>query len=194
MAAPVISLLAAYPKARRWVGLAMIVLALAVVASLAAREMAQPQDGKPQPAAPAIPPLQAADPAITAVMIEPPVATIWADVKGAETLKANLDRAQAITGAIGQALKRGVSDDLSGVDTLRIRLRADAVDRFGHDLMAPLLTLDIDPKVLKAAKGPRVMGLAKTVSLTSPGTYDAAAAWCMDAAKSDPAFCAKVPK
>lgn len=194
MVAPVISLLAAHPKARRWAWLALIVLALAVVASLAAREISPPGDGKPQAAAPVIPPLQAADPAITAVMIEPPVATLWADVKGAETLKANLDRAQAITGAIGQALRRGVADDLSGVDTLRIRFRADAVDRFGHDLMAPLLTLDIDPKVLKAAKGPRVMGLARAITLTSPGTYDAATAWCADPARADPAFCAKTPR
>src|SRR5205823_4151468 len=108
--------------------------------------------------------------------------------------KDNLDRAQAITGAIGRALNRGVADDLSGVDTLRLRFRADAVDRFGHDLMAPLLTLDIDPQALKGAGGPKVMGLAKTITLTSPGTYDAAAAWCADAARADPAFCAKMPK
>ena len=191
MAIPVISLLAAHPKGRRWAGLALILLALAVVASLAAREVNPPAGDKRQALTPVTPALQAADPAVTLVMIEPPEAAVWADIHGSPDFPAVMDRAQGITAAVGQALRRGVSDDLSGVEVLRVHLRADGVDRFGHDVMAPLMTLQIKRKALERATGPKVLGLADSVVLNSPGSFDAVNAWCKDPARSDPAFCAK---
>ena len=191
MAIPVISLLAAHPRARRWAGLALIVLALAVVAALAARELNPPQADKRQAVTPGPPALEAADPAITLVMVEPPEAAIWADIRGSADFPAVMDKAQGITAAVGQALRHGVSDDLSGVEVLRLHLRADGVDRFGHDVMAPLMTLQIKRRALERATGPKVLGLADSVALNSPGSFDAVAAWCKDPARSDPAFCAK---
>lgn len=190
MAIPAISLLTAHPKGRRWAGLALIVLALAA-AVLAAREVSPPRAAKPQALTPVTPLLQAADPAVTLVMIEPPEAVIWADVRGSPDFPAIMDKAQAITAAVGQALRRGVSDDLRGVEVLRLRFRADGVDRFGHDVMAPLMTLEIKRKALERATGPKVLGLADSVVLNSPGSFDAVGAWCRDAARADPAFCAK---
>ena len=191
MAIPVISLLAAHPKGRRWAGLALILLALAVVASLAAQQVNPPAGDKRQALTPVTPALQAADPAVTLVMIEPPEAAVWADIHGSPDFPAVMDRAQGITAAVGQALRRGVSDDLSGVEVLRLHLRADGVDRFGHDVMAPLMTLQIKRKALERATGPKVLGLADSVVLNSPGSFDAVNAWCKDPARSDPAFCAK---
>ena len=191
MAIPVIGLLAAHPKGRRWAGLALIVLALAVVATLAIREIGPPVTDKPRARTPVVPSLQAADPAVTLVMIEPPEATVWTDIHGSADFPAVMDKAQGIAAAIGEALRRGVSDDLGGVEVLRLRFRADGVDRFGHDVMAPLMTLEIKRKALEQATGPKVLGLADSVVLNSPGSFDAVNAWCKDPARSDRAFCAK---
>jgi hypothetical protein len=191
MAMPVISLLAAHPRGRRLAWLALILLALATVAALVAREISPPPGDKPQAVAPGPPPLQAADPAVTLVMVEPPQAIVWADIHNSPDFPAVMDKAQAITAAVGRALRHGVSDNLSGVETVRLRLRADGVDRFGHDVMAPLMTLEIKRRALERAAGPKVLGLADSVLLNSPGSFDAVGAWCKDPARADPAFCAK---
>jgi hypothetical protein len=191
VAIPTFTLLAAHPKGRRLAGLALVFLALAVVAALVAREAGPPAADSPKALVLGPPPLRSADPAVTLVMIEPPEAAIWADIHGSADFPTVMDRAQGITAAVGQALRRGVSDDLSGVEVLRLHLRADGVDRFGHDVMAPLMTLQIKRRALQRATGSKVLGLADSVALNSPGSFDAVTAWCRDPARSDPAFCAK---
>jgi len=59
--------------------------------------------------------------------------------------------------------------------------------------MAPLMTLEVDRKALENATGPKVLGLARTVTLNSPGSFDAVGAWCKVRARADAAFCAKTP-
>jgi hypothetical protein len=191
--APLVSLLAAHKGGRRLAYLALIVLGLAVVGALAWKEIAPPAASEVKQAVALPPPLQSADPSIIAVMVEAPEAVVWADVKNSADFPAVMDKAQEIAGAIGRRLKEGVIEDLSGVQTVRLRFRADGVDRFGHDVMAPLMTLEVDRKALENATGPKVLGLARTVTLNSPGSFDAVGAWCKDQARADAAFCAKTP-
>ncbi len=152
---------------------------------------------RPAASAQTFPTLQGADGAITSIMIERPVATLWSEVRNSPDLAGNIDRAAATIQAAGKALQRGVADDLAGVDTVRFVFRAEAVDRFGHDVMAPLITVDLALADLKAADyaalpPARLLGLARTVKMGSPGSYDAVSAWCQEAGRAHEAFCAKV--
>ena len=180
-----------------------MILAAVLVCGLAAAGVAlrvlAPGRSAPAASAPALPPLQAADGAITAIMIEKPVATLWSEVRNSPDLAGNIDRAAATIQAAGKALRRGVADDLAGVDTVRFVFRAEAVDRFGHDVMAPLITVDLALADLKAADyvaqpPERLLGLASAVKMGSPGSYDAVSAWCQQAGRADNAFCAKAAR
>jgi hypothetical protein len=146
--------------------------------------------------APYAPSLKSADPAIRVVEMGGGMVEVYADVTQAKDPADNFDKAAATVSAVGQALKRGVSDDLHGVTTVRFSIRCQAINRFGQDVMAQLVTVDIPLAALKAedyakARPAQVLGLARTVSLGAPGAYDAVAAWCADAARGDKAFCAK---
>lgn len=144
-----------------------------------------------------LPPLQAADAAIDSLTVDEPTLTVWANVKKAPDLAGNIDIAADIVRTVGKALQRGVSDDLKGVEIVRFAFHAEAIDRFGHDVMAPLMTLDIPAADLKSAhyaalsRG-QALNLAYSASLGAPGAYDAMAAWCGDEARANAAFCAKV--
>jgi hypothetical protein len=97
---------------------------------------------------------------------------------------------------VGQALKRGVSDDLKGAKTVRFSIRCQAVNRFGQDVMAQLVTLEAPLPALKSVdyahtRPADVLGLAQTVKLGAPGAYDAIAAWCGDPARAGKTFCSK---
>ena len=121
---------------------------------------------------------------------------IYADVTGAKDAADNFDKTAALVAAVGKALQHGVSDDLGGVRTVRFSVRCEAINRFGQDLMAPLVTLDLPLQALKAVDYAKVrpaqaLGMAQSVSLGAPGAYDAIAAWCADAERSDRAFCTK---
>ena len=142
----------------------------------------------------ALPPLKAADPAIEAIEVEKPLVTVRANVKAAPDLAGNIDIVARTTAAVGAALKRGVSDDLSQAPEVRMDFRAEAIDRFGHDVMAPLVTMDFDAAALAKADlsdNALLLGLAQTVSLGAPGAYDAVDAWCRDAPADRLTFCAK---
>jgi len=89
-----------------------------------------------------------------------------------------------------------VSDDLKGVKTVRFSIRCEAINRFGQDVMAQLVTLDLPLQALKAedyakVRPARALEMAESVSLGAPGAYDAVAAWCADPARGDKAFCRK---
>ena len=104
--------------------------------------------------------------------------------------------AAAMVSAVGQALKRGVSDDLKAARTVRFSIRCQATNRFGQDVMAQLVTLETPLQALTEADYARtrpadVLGLAQMVKLGAPGAYDAIAAWCADPARAGKAFCAK---
>jgi hypothetical protein len=173
---------------RLWLGVGALTLGLA----LAARQLI-PVLYKPAPEAP---PLQSADPAIRLTEAGNGVVTIYADMTGARDAADNFDKAAATVSAVGQALKRGVSDDLRGVKTVRFSIRCQAVNRFGQDVMAQLVTLETSVQALKTVDYSKtrpadVLGLARTVKLGAPGAYDAIAAWCADPARAGKAFCAK---
>ena len=175
---------------RLWLGVAAMTLGLA----LAARQLI-PMLYRPGSAAEA-PPLKSADPAIRLTEVQGPVLTVYADVTGAKDAADNLDRAAATVAAVGQALRRGVSDDLTQVRQVRFSIRCEATNRFGQDVMAQLATLDMPLAALKAAgsgqtRPAAVLGLAQSVTLGAPGAYDAVNAWCADPARSDRTFCAK---
>lgn len=175
---------------RIWLGVAAMTLGLA----LAARQLI-PVLYRPAPKVEA-PPLKSADPAIRLTEAQGPVLTVYADITGARDAADNFDKAAATVTAAGQALKRGVSDDLAAIRTVRFSIRCEATNRFGQDVMAPLVTLDMPISVLKGAdyakaRPAQVLGLAETVNLGAPGAYDAIKAWCADPARGDKAFCAK---
>jgi hypothetical protein len=143
------------------------------------------------------PPLQSADPAIRLTEAGDGVVVVYADVTGARDAADNFDKAAATVSAVGQALKRGVSDDLKGAKIVRFSIRCQAVNRFGQDVMAQLVTLEAPLPALKAVDYARtrpadVLGLAQTVKLGAPGAYDAIAAWCADPARAGKTFCSKV--
>jgi len=177
------------PRWRVWLGAALVVFGVA----LAIWRLA-PLLGPPRPEAP---PLKSADPAIRVVESGGGVLVVYADVTQAKDPADNFDKAAATVSAVGQALQRGVSDNLNGVTTVRFSIRCQAINRFGQDVMAQLVTLDMPLAALKAedyakAKPAQVLGVAKSASLGAPGAYDAAAAWCADPARGDKAFCSKV--
>jgi hypothetical protein len=142
-------------------------------------------------------PLQSADPAIRLIEVGDGVVTVYADVTGATDAADNFDKAAATVSAVGQALKRGVSDDLKGARTVRFSIRCQAINRFGQDVMAQLATIDAPLPALTAVDYARtrpadVLGVAQTVKLGAPGAYDAIAAWCADPVRRGKAFCSKV--
>jgi hypothetical protein len=147
----------------------------------------------------ALPSLQAADPGIDSITGEKPMLTLWANVRKAPDLAGNFDISADMMRAVGKALQRGVSDDLKGVEIIRFAFHAEAIDRYGHDVMAPLVTLDVAMADLKAAhyaalnRG-QVLNLAYSAGLGAPGAYDAIAAWCGDPARANAGFCGKVRK
>jgi hypothetical protein len=147
----------------------------------------------------ALPSLLAADPAIESITGEKPMLTLWANVKKSPDLAGNFDISADIMKAVGKALQRGVSDDLKGVEIIRFAFHAEAIDKYGHDVMAPLVTLDVAASALKSAnyaalnRG-QVLNLAYSASLGAPGAYDAIAEWCGDPARADAGFCRKARK
>lgn len=176
---------------RLWLGVAAMTLGLALAA-----EQLIPALYRPAPPAPEAQPLQSADPAIRVTEVGDGVVTVYADVTGAKDAADNFDKAAATVSAVGQALKRGVSDDLKGARTVRFSIRCQAINRFGQDVMAQLVTLEAPLQALTAVDYARtrpadVLGLAQTVKLGAPGAYDAIAAWCGDHARAGKAFCAK---
>jgi hypothetical protein len=177
------------PRWRLWLGVAAMTLGLA----LAAQQLI-PVLYRPSP--PEAPPLQSADPAIRLTEIGNGVVTIYADVTQARDAADNFDKAAATVSAVGEALKRGVSDDLKGARTVRFSIRCQAVNRFGQDVMAQLVTFEAPLQALTSVDYARtrpadVLGLAQDVKLGAPGAYDAIAAWCADPARAGKAFCAK---
>lgn len=177
------------PRWRLWLGVAAMTLGLA----LAARQLVPTLYGPGSKAEAA--PLQSADPSIRLAEAGDGTLVVYADVTGAQDFADNFDKAAAMIGRAGQALQRGVSDDLRGVKTVRFSIRCQAVNRFGEDVMAQLATIDVPLAALKAedyarARPADVMGLAQSVQLGAPGAYDAVAAWC-GKARASKAFCAK---
>ncbi|MGZ5948096.1 MAG: hypothetical protein ACXWKV_16120 [Caulobacteraceae bacterium] len=174
---------------RLWLGAAAVALGLVLTAWRLIPVLHQ--------STPDAPPLQSADPAIRLTEVGDGVVIVYADVTGARDAADNFDKAAATVSAVGQALKRGVSDDLRGAGTVRFSIRCQAINRFGQDVMAQLVTLEAPLPALRAVDYARtrpadVLGLAQTVKLGAPGAYDAIAAWCADPARSGKAFCAKV--
>jgi len=179
------------PRWRLWTGVGLIVLGLGA----AAWRLVPPLNRPPPPGSEAQP-LQSADPAIRLTEAGGGMVTVYADVTEARDAADNFDKAAATVSAVGQALKRGVSDDLKGARTVRFSIRCQAVNRFGQDVMAQLVTLEAPIQALTAVDYARtrladVLGLAQTVKLGAPGAYDAIAAWCGDPARAGKAFCAK---
>jgi hypothetical protein len=175
-------------RRRLWLGVAVVALGIAFAAWRLIPAL--------HPAAPDDPPLQSADPAIRLTEAGDGVVTVYADVTGARDAADNFDKAAATVSAVGQALKRGVSDDLRAAKTVRFSIRCQAINRFGQDVMAQLVTLDVSLAALRAVDYARtrpadVLGLAQTVKLGAPGAYDAIAAWCGDPARAGKAFCGK---
>jgi hypothetical protein len=89
-----------------------------------------------------------------------------------------------------------VSDDLKGARTVRFSIRCQAINRFGQDVMAQLVTFQAPLQALKGVDYAKtrpadVLGLAEDVRLGAPGAYDAIAAWCADPARAGKAFCKK---
>ena len=176
---------------RLWLGVAALTLGLA----LAAQQLI-PVLYKPAPEAA---PLKSADPAIRVTEVQGTLLTVYADMTGARDAADNFDKAAATVSAAGRAIRSGVSDDLAGVRTVRFSIRCEATNRFGQDVMAQLVTLDMPMAALKTAdyakvRPAQVLGLAESVSLGAPGAYDAMAAWCADPARGDRGFCGKAGK
>jgi hypothetical protein len=175
---------------RVWLGTAAMTLGLA----LAARQLI-PVLYRPAPPKPSV---QSADPAIRLAEVQDGVLVVYADMTGARDAADNFDKAAATVSAVGQALKGGVSDDLCAVKTVRFVIRCQAVNRFGQDVMAQLVTVETPIAALEAedyakARPAQVLGLADRVQLGAPGAYDAVAAWCADPRRGDPGFCRKAP-
>lgn len=173
---------------RPWLGVAAMTLGLALAAQQLIPVLYRP--------APPSPPLKSADVAIRLTEIKDGVLTVYVDVTGAKDAADNFDKAASVVAAAGRALKSGVSDDLTGVNTVRFQVRCEAVNRFGTEMMAPLVTVESPLQGLKAVdyaqtRPIQVLGLAETVKLGAPGAYDALAAWCADSARSDKRFCEK---
>ena len=178
------------PRWRLWLGVAAMTLGLA----LAARQLI-PVLYQPAPGAEAQP-LQSADPAIRLTEIGDGTVVVYADITGARDAADNFDKAAATVTAVGQALKRGVSDDLKGARTVRFSIRCQATNRFGQDVMAQLVTFEAPLHALEGVDYAKtrpadVLGLAQQVKLGAPGAYDAIAAWCADPARAGKAFCGK---
>ena len=175
-------------RRRLWLGVALTALGLGLAIWPLAPLLQKP--------APDLQPLQSADPAIRLTEVAGGLVTVYADMTGARDAADNFDKAAATVSAVGQALKRGVSDDLKGARTVRFSIRCEATNRFGQDVMAQLVTLEASLPVLESVDYARtrpadVLGLAQTVKLGAPGAYDAIAAWCGDPARAGRAFCAK---
>jgi hypothetical protein len=176
--------------ARLWLGVAAMTLGLA----LAAQQLI-PVLYKPSPDSDAQP-LQSADPAIRLTEVGDGAVVVYADITGARDAADNFDKTAATVSAVGQALKRGVSDDLKGARTVRFSIRCQATNRFGQDVMAQLVTFEAPLQALKGVdygktRPADVLGLAQDVKLGAPGAYDAIAAWCADPARAGKAFCGK---
>jgi hypothetical protein len=177
-------------RLRLWAGVAAVSFGLA----LAAQQLIPVL--YPRPPAPAWAPLRSADPGIREVEIKDGLLTVYADVTNAPDAAGNIDKAAATVLAAGRAIKGGVSDNLKGVTTVRFVFRCEAINRFGQDVMAALMTLDLPLPALTAAdlgrmSGGDVLGLARSASLGAPGAYDALNAWCADAKRANAGFCAK---
>ena len=175
---------------RVWLGVAAMTLGLALAAQQLIPVLYRPA------AAPDAQPLQSADPAIRVVEVGGGAVTVYADITGARDAADNFDKTAATVAAVGQALKRGVSDDLEGAKTVRFSIRCQAVNRFGQDVMAQLVSFDAPLQALKGldygkTRPAEVLGLAEDVKLGAPGAYDAIAAWCKDPARAGRAFCTK---
>lgn len=175
---------------RLWVGAGLIALGLGA----AAWRLVPVQYGASLKTG--FPPLQSTDPAIRAIDVGGGVVTVYADVTQAKDAADNFDRAAATVSAVGEALQRGVVDDLKGSRTVRFSIRCQAINRFGQDVMAQLVTLEAPIPALTAVdytktRPAEVLGLARNVKLGAPGAYDAIAAWCADPARAGKAFCAK---
>ena len=175
---------------RLWLGVAAMTLGLALAAQQLIPVLYKPS---PQPEAQ---PLQSADPAIRLTEVGDGVLTVYADVTQAKDAADNFDKAAATVSAVGQALKRGVSDDLKGATKVRFSIRCQATNRFGQDVMAQLVTFDAPLSALQGVdyantRPADVLGLAQSVKLGAPGAYDAIAAWCKDPARAGRAFCTK---
>jgi len=173
---------------RLWLGVAAMTLGLALAAQQLIPVLYRP--------APEAQPLQSSDPAIRLTEVGNGVVTIYADITGAKDAADNFDKTAATVSAVGQALKRGVSDDLGSVMTVRFSIRCQAVNRFGQDVMAQLVTFETPLPALRhldyaKTRPADVLGLAQDVKLGAPGAYDAIAAWCADPARAGKAFCAK---
>lgn len=186
--------MASIARLRLWAGVAAVCFGLA----LAAQQLI-PVLYPPPPPPSAQPPLQSADPAIRDVEVKNGVLTVYADVIDAPDVAGNLDKAGATVLAAGRALKAGVADPLKGVGAVRFVFRCQAINRFGQDVMAALMTLEMPLADLTRADYGRMnagdaLALARTVSLGAPGAYDAASAWCGDPKRANAAFCAKAPK
>jgi hypothetical protein len=177
------------PRWRLWLGVAAMTVGLALAAQQLIPVLYRPSGSD-------APPLQSADPAIRLTEAGDGVVTVYADVTGARDAADNFDKAAATVSAVGQALKRGVSDDLKGAKIVRFSIRCQAVNRFGQDVMAQLVTLEAPVQALTSVDYAKtrpadVLGLAQEVKLGAPGAYDAIAAWCADPARAGKAFCAK---
>jgi hypothetical protein len=175
---------------RVWLGTAAMTLGLALAAQRLIPVLYRPEPPKPS--------VQSADPAIRLAEVQNGVLVIYADVTGARDAADNFDKAAATVSAVGRMLQGGVSDELRGVRTVRFVIRCQAVNRFGQELMAPLVTVETPLAALKAedyakARPAQVLGLAQTVQLGAPGAYDAVAAWCADSGRGDKSFCSKAP-
>jgi hypothetical protein len=175
------------PRRLLWLGAAVV-----VALGLAAWRLV------PQvlPAASEAPPLKSADTAIRLTEAGNGVLVIYADLSGARDAADNFDKTAALVVATGRALQRGESDDLGGIKTVRFSIRCEAINRFGQDVMAQLVTLDLPLPAMKAEDYAKVrpaqaLEMAQRVSLGAPGAYDALAAWCADAARSGAGFCKK---
>jgi len=175
---------------RVWLGVAAMTLGLALAAQQLIPVLYRPAPGSDAP------PLQSADPAIRLTEVGNGVVAVYADITGARDAADNFDKTAATVSAVGQALKRGVSDDLKGATKVRFSIRCQATNRFGQDVMAQLVTFDAPLSALQGVDYAKtrpadVLGLAQSVKLGAPGAYDAIAAWCGDPARAGKAFCSK---
>ena len=178
------------PRWRLWLGVAAMTLGLALAAQQLIPVLYRPSSGSDAQ------PLQSADPAIRLTEVSNGTVMVYADVTGAKDAADNFDKTAATVSAVGLALKRGVSDDLKGAQTVRFSIRCQAVNRFGQDVMAQLVTFEAPLAALKGVDYAKtrpadVLGVAENVKLGAPGAYDAIAAWCADPARAGKAFCAK---
>jgi hypothetical protein len=173
---------------RVWLGVAAMTLGLALAAQQLIPVLYRPASSSDAE------PLQSADPAIRLTEVGNGVVAVYVDITGAKDAADNFDRTAATVSAVGQALKHGVSDDLKGAKTVRFQVRCQAINRFGQDVMAQLVTFETPLRALEGVDYAKtrpadVLGLAEDVELGAPGAYDAIAAWCMDPARAGKVFC-----